>query len=143
MDGRVPWFFGFARNAGGYSFPMIGTPCEVPEPRQMNAKDMAAPGRSSAAKPPSTPMPRSWAKPQSKRALGDGPGSKPRRADLFGRSGIPSWRSWQQSSAKFLLPNLTTNAKFDANNFCHADHAPRQEPGLGGRSHPGTSARGQ
>src|SRR5258708_10939558 len=45
MEGRVRWFFGFARNPGGYSFPMIGTPCEVPEPRQMNAKDMAAPGR--------------------------------------------------------------------------------------------------
>src|ERR1017187_8652972 len=30
------WFFGLARNSGGYSLPMIGTPCEVPEPRKIN-----------------------------------------------------------------------------------------------------------
>src|ERR1041385_320711 len=40
MDGRVRWFLGFARNAGGYSLPMIGTPCEVPEPRKMKEKDI-------------------------------------------------------------------------------------------------------
>ena len=35
MDGRVRWFFGLARNSGGYSFPMMGTPVEVPEPRKI------------------------------------------------------------------------------------------------------------
>src|SRR5215211_5503959 len=33
MEGRVRWFFGLARNSGGYSAPMMGTPWEVPEPR--------------------------------------------------------------------------------------------------------------
>src|ERR1019366_1711280 len=40
MDGRVRWFFGLARNSGGYSLPIIGTPCEVPEPRKINEKAM-------------------------------------------------------------------------------------------------------
>ena len=39
-DGRVRWFFGLARNSGGYSLPMMGTPCEVPEPRKVNANDI-------------------------------------------------------------------------------------------------------
>src|SRR5829696_4884507 len=34
MEGRVRWFFGLARNSGGYSAPMMGTPWEVPEPRK-------------------------------------------------------------------------------------------------------------
>src|SRR6266567_4505546 len=38
MAGRVRWFLGFAKNSGGYSLPMIGTPCEVPEPRKINEK---------------------------------------------------------------------------------------------------------
>src|SRR6266850_4694112 len=40
MDGRVRWFLGLARNSGGYSLPMIGTPCEVPEPRKIKEKAM-------------------------------------------------------------------------------------------------------
>src|ERR1035438_9373868 len=40
MEGRVRWFLGLARNAGGYSLPMMGTPCEVPLPRKMNENDM-------------------------------------------------------------------------------------------------------
>src|ERR1035438_1793573 len=34
------WFFGLARNSGGYSLPMIGTPWEVPEPRKMSVNDI-------------------------------------------------------------------------------------------------------
>src|SRR5256885_8051220 len=41
IDGRVRWFFGLARNSGGYSLPMIGTPCEVPEPRKVREKLMS------------------------------------------------------------------------------------------------------
>src|ERR1051325_4185924 len=41
MDGRVRWFRGFARNFSGYSAPMIGTPCEVPEPRKINENDIS------------------------------------------------------------------------------------------------------
>src|SRR5437867_11715176 len=40
MDGRVRWFLELARNSGGCSLPIIGTPCEVPEPRKMKKKDM-------------------------------------------------------------------------------------------------------
>src|SRR6266404_37761 len=40
MEGRVRWFFGLARNSGGCSLPIIGTPCEVPEPRKMKKKDI-------------------------------------------------------------------------------------------------------
>src|SRR5208283_3400900 len=40
MDGRVRWFLGLARNSGGYSLPMRGTPCDVPLPRKMNENDM-------------------------------------------------------------------------------------------------------
>src|ERR1035438_6630234 len=43
-DGRVRWFFGLARNSGGSSLPMIGTPCEVPEPRKINESDMSRVG---------------------------------------------------------------------------------------------------
>src|SRR3954464_12564152 len=42
IEGRVRWFFGFARNSGAYSLPMIGTPCEVPEPRNVNSNAMRA-----------------------------------------------------------------------------------------------------
>src|SRR4051812_10782575 len=38
MEGRVRWFFGLARNAGAYSFPIIGTPCDVPEPKKTSSK---------------------------------------------------------------------------------------------------------
>src|SRR2546430_16561407 len=41
MEGRVRWFLGLARNSGGCSLPIIGTPCEVPEPRKMNLKDIS------------------------------------------------------------------------------------------------------
>src|SRR5271169_2483513 len=41
MEGRVRWFLGLARNSGGYSLPMMGTPCDVPLPRKMNENDMA------------------------------------------------------------------------------------------------------
>ena len=40
MEGRVRWFLGLARNSGGYSLPMIGTPCEVPLPKKIKEKDM-------------------------------------------------------------------------------------------------------
>src|SRR2546426_1076718 len=40
MAGRVRWFFGLARNSGECSLPIIGTPCEVPEPRKMKKKDI-------------------------------------------------------------------------------------------------------
>src|SRR5882672_7913668 len=40
MAGLVRWFFGLARNSGGCSLPIIGTPCDVPEPRKMKKKDM-------------------------------------------------------------------------------------------------------
>src|SRR5208282_3909089 len=40
MDGRVRWFLGLARNDGGYSLPMTGTPCDVPLPRKMNENAM-------------------------------------------------------------------------------------------------------
>jgi hypothetical protein len=29
-----------AKNSGGYSFPMTGTPCEVPLPRKMSENAM-------------------------------------------------------------------------------------------------------
>ena len=34
-------FFGLARNFSGYSFPITGTPCEVPDPRKTNEKDFS------------------------------------------------------------------------------------------------------
>src|SRR5579862_357580 len=34
------WFLGFAKNSGGYSLPMTGTPCEVPLPRKTSKKAM-------------------------------------------------------------------------------------------------------
>jgi len=33
-------FLGLARNSGGYSLPMMGTPCDVPLPRKMNKNAM-------------------------------------------------------------------------------------------------------
>src|ERR1017187_6282699 len=41
MEGRVRWFLGLARNSGGYSLPMMGTPCDVPLPKKMNENNMA------------------------------------------------------------------------------------------------------
>jgi len=32
--------FGIGQNSGGYSLPMIGTPCDVPLPRKMNENAM-------------------------------------------------------------------------------------------------------
>src|SRR6267142_4119297 len=40
MEGRVRWFFGFARNSGGYSLAIMGTPCDVPDPRKIKEKAM-------------------------------------------------------------------------------------------------------
>ena len=39
-DGRVRWFFGLAKNSAGYSCPIIGTPCDVPDPKKINEKDI-------------------------------------------------------------------------------------------------------
>src|SRR6266498_1759382 len=41
MEGRVRWFLGLARNVSEYSAPMIGTPCDVPEPRKIKENDIA------------------------------------------------------------------------------------------------------
>ena len=40
MEGRMRWFLGFARNSGGYSLPITGTPCEVPLPRKTSKNAM-------------------------------------------------------------------------------------------------------
>jgi hypothetical protein len=40
MEERVRWFLGLAKNAGGYAFPMTGTPTDVPLPKNMNENDM-------------------------------------------------------------------------------------------------------
>src|SRR6266496_1905598 len=41
MEGRVRWFRGLARNFSEYSAPIIGTPCEVPEPRKIKENDIS------------------------------------------------------------------------------------------------------
>lgn len=34
------WFLGLAKNSAGYSLPISGTPCEVPEPKNTKVNDM-------------------------------------------------------------------------------------------------------
>src|SRR5436190_23576028 len=59
MDGRVRWFFGLARNDSGYSLPMMGTPCDVPDPRKVKLKDIQEGPRSKVQGPKKTQAPRS------------------------------------------------------------------------------------
>src|SRR5262245_63010881 len=121
MDGRVRWFLGLARNSVEYSLAITGTPWDVPEPRMINEKDMT--GRKS----------RGSAQPRLRGA--------PRHATLIHFAQQYHDHCFETDSAKNTLPNHSIIAKFSGTQFCHADHAAYQEPGLGRRSHPGTPAR--
>src|SRR5688572_1017672 len=97
MEGRVRWFFGLARKLSGYSTPIAGTPCDVPEPRKMKEKDMAR-------------LDERWC-------------SAPKRPRFV----HPDFQQCHSFDERFLLPNRSTTSKFEAKKFCRADHIAHQE----------------